>query len=169
MAEFSDDKEILAAAKSAYENGYRKLDAFTPFPVNGLAESLGRKKPLIPLIVLSAGIFGGLGGYFMQWYAMAVDYPINVGGRPLNSWSAFVPITFELTILSAALAAFVGMLALNKLPEPHHPVFNAPDFDRASTDKFFLCIEAGDPKFDLQATRMFLETLQPESISKVTK
>jgi hypothetical protein len=169
MAEFADGKEILAAAKSAYENGYRKLDAFTPFPVDGLAESLGRKKPLIPLIVLSAGIFGGLGGYFMQWYAMAVDYPINVGGRPLNSWPAFVPITFELTILSAALAAFVGMLALNKLPEPHHPVFNAPDFERASTDKFFLCIEAGDPKFDLQATRMFLETLQPENILEVAK
>jgi ActD protein len=169
MAEFSGDKEILAAAKSAYENGYRQMDAFTPFPVDGLAESLGRKKPLIPLIVLVAAIGGGLGGYFMQWYAMALDYPINVGGRPLNSWPAFIPITFEMTILSGALAAIFGMLALNKLPEPHHPVFNVPKFERASTDKFFLCIEAGDPKFDLAATRKFLETLKPEFISEVAK
>ena len=169
MAEFSGDKEILSAAKRAHEFGFRKMDAFTPFPVDGLAESLGRRKPLIPLIVLIAGMFGGLGGYFMQWYAMAVDYPINVGGRPLNSWPAFVPITFEMTILSGALAAIFGMLALNKLPEPHHPVFNVPEFERASTDKFFLCIEAGDPKFDLDATRKFLETLKPENISEVAK
>jgi Protein of unknown function (DUF3341) len=169
MAEFSSDKEILAAAKSAYENGYRKMDAFTPFLVDGLAENLGRKKLLIPLIVLIAAIGGGLGGYFMQWYAMAVDYPINVGGRPLNSWPMFIPITFEMTILSGALTAIFGMLALNQLPEPHHPVFNVPEFERASTDKFFLCLEAGDPKFDLAATRKFLETLKPEFISEVAK
>ena len=105
----------------------------------------------------------------MEWYANVVSYPINIGGRPLNSWPTFVPITFELTILSAALAAIIGMLALNQLPEPHHPVFNAPDFERASTDKFFLCIEADDPKFDLQATRQFLEMLKPELISEVAK
>ena len=169
MAGFSGSEEILSAARRAYENGYRQMDAFTPFPIDGLAESLGRKKPLIPLIVLVAAIGGGLGGYFMQWYAMAVDYPINVGGRPLNSWPAFIPITFELTILSGALAAIFGMLALNKLPEPHHPVFNVPEFERASTDKFFLCIEARDPKFDLAATRKFLETLRPEFISEVAK
>jgi hypothetical protein len=169
MAEFSDNEKILAAAKSAYEHGYRKMDAFTPFPIDGLTESLGRKKPLIPLIVLLAAICGGLGGYFMEWYANVVSYPINVGGRPLNSWPMFIPITFELTILSGALAAIIGMLALNKLPEPHHPVFDAPHFDRASTDKFFLCIEAGDPKFDLEVTRKFLETLESELISEVAK
>ena len=169
MAEFSDNEKILAAAKSAYEHGFRKMDAFTPFPVDGLAEALGRPKPLIPLIVLIAGIFGGLGGYFMEWYANVVSYPINVGGRALNSWPMFIPITFEMTILSAALAAIFGMLALNKLPEPHHPVFDAPDFERASTDKFFLCIEAEDPKFDSAATRKFLETLQPEKISEVAR
>jgi ActD protein len=169
MAEFSGDKEILAAAKSAYENGYRQMDAFTPFPVDGLAENLGRKKSLVPLIVLVAGIGGGLGGYFMQWYANVVSYPVNIGGRPFNSWPMFIPITFELTILSAALASFIGMFALNKLPEPYHPVFNVPGFERASTDRFFLCIEADDPKFDLTATRKFLETLRPELISKVAK
>ena len=169
MAEFSDNEKILVAAKSAYEHGFRKMEAFTPFPVEGLSENLGQKKSFVPLIVLICGIGGGLGGYFMEWYAMAVSYPINVGGRPLNSWPMFIPITFELTILSAALAAIIGMLALNKLPEPHHPVFNAPHFDRASTDKFFLCIEATDPKFDLRATRTFLETLKPEFISEVVK
>jgi hypothetical protein len=169
MAEFSNNERILTAARSAYEHGFRKMDAFTPFPVDGLSEMLGQKKSFVPLIVLICGITGGLGGYFMEWYAMAVSYPINVGGRPLNSWPMFIPITFELTILSGALAAIVGMLALNKLPEPHHPVFNAPDFDRASTDKFFLCIEVGDPKFDLAATRRFLETLDPENISEVAK
>jgi hypothetical protein len=169
VAEFSGSEEILSAAKHAYEFGFRKMDAFTPFPIDGLAETLGRKKPLIPLIVLLAAICGGIGGYFMQWYAMAVDYPLNVGGRPLNSWPMFVPITFELTILSGALAAIIAMLALNKLPEPHHPIFDALHFDRASTDKFFLCIEADDPKFDLIATRRFLETLKPEFISEVMK
>jgi hypothetical protein len=169
IAEFSGSEEILSAAKCAYEFGFRKIDAFTPFPIDGLAAALGRRKPLIPLIVLIAAICGGIGGYFMQWYAMAVDYPINVGGRPLNSWPMFVPITFELTILSGALAAIIAMLALNKLPEPYHPVFDAPHFHRASTDKFFLYIEAGDPKFDLAATRKFLETLKPELISEVPK
>jgi ActD protein len=169
MAEFSGGEEILCAAKTAHEHGFRKIDAFTPFPIEGLAEALGQKKSRVPLIVLIAGICGGLGGYFIEWYANVVSYPVNIGGRPLNSWPMFVPITFELTILSAALAAIVGMLALNQLPEPYHPVFNAPDFDRASTDKFFLCIEATDPKFDLQATRKFLEILNPELISEVAK
>jgi hypothetical protein len=169
MAEFCDGKEILTAAKSAYENGYRQMDAFTPFPVDGLAENLGRKKSRVPLIVLIAGIGGGLGGYFMQWYANVVSYPVNIGGRPFNSWPAFVPITFELTILSAAVAGFIGMFALNKLPEPHHPVFNVPEFERASTDKFFLCIQSDDPKFDVDATRRFLETLQPEKVLEVAK
>ncbi|MGH7950879.1 MAG: DUF3341 domain-containing protein [Limisphaerales bacterium] len=169
IAEFADEGKILAAAKSAYDHGFRKMDAFTPFPVDGLAQTLGKKKSRVPIIVLIAGICGGLGGYFMQWYALAVSYPLNIGGRPYNSWPAYVPITFELTILSAAFAAIFGMLALNHLPEPHHPVFDAPDFERASTDKFFLCIESDDPKFDLRATRTFLEILKPEKISEVAK
>jgi len=169
MAEFADEQKILAAAKSAYDHGYRKMDAFTPFPVDGLAENLGRKKSRVPLIVLLGGIFGGLGGYFMEWYANVVSYPLNIGGRPFHTWPMFIPITFELTILCAALAGFIGMFALNKLPEPHHPVFNVPEFERASTDKFFLCIQSDDPKFDLSATRRFFETLQPELISEVPR
>jgi Alternative complex III, ActD subunit len=169
MAEFADDTEILAATRSAYDHGFRHMDAFTPFPVDGLAEALGRKKTAMPMIVLICGVCGGLGGYLMEWYAMAVSYPLNIGGRPYNSWPAYIPITFELTVLSAAFGAIFGMLALNGLPRPHHPVFDAPNFDRASTDKFFLCIEADDPKFDLQATRRFLETLNPELISEVPK
>jgi hypothetical protein len=169
MAEFSGDEKILTAARSAREHGYRRMDAFTPFPVDGLPEALGQKKSIVPLIVLICAILGGFSGYFMEWYATSVSYPVNVGGRPLNTWPMFIPITFELTILSGALAAIIGMLVLNRLPEPHHPVFNAPDFERASTDKFFLCIEAVDPRFDLAATRKFLETLHPESISEVTQ
>jgi len=167
MAEFSKSETLLAAARLAYASGYRQMDAFTPFPVEGLAENLGRKKSLVPLIVLLAGIGGGAGGYFMEWYAMSLDYPINIGGRPLSSWPPFVPITFELTILAAALAAVIAMFALNRLPQPHHPVFNVPRFERASTDKFFLCIEADDPKFDLAATRQFLETLKPDHVEEV--
>lgn len=169
MAEFPNDKEVLAATKSAYEHGFRSMDAFAPFPVEGLAEALGRKKTAVPPIVLIGGIFGGVGGYFMQWWAMDVDYPLNIGGRPLNSWPMFIPITFELTVLASAFAAIIGMLMLNRLPEPYHPVFNVPEFARASTDKFFLCIMADDPKFDLAATRRFLETLKPERIAEVPR
>jgi hypothetical protein len=169
MAEFADEKKILVAAKSAYDHGFRKMDAFTPFPIDGLAENLGRKKSLVPLIVLIGGIVGGLSGYFMEWYANVISYPLNIGGRPFNSWPMFIPITFELTILCAALAGFIGMFALNKLPEPHHPVFNVPEFELASTDKFFLCIQSDDPKFNLETTRIFLESLNPEFISEVAK
>jgi len=169
MAVFKDSNEILSAARRAYEHGYRKMDAYTPFPVDGLAESLGRQKSFVPLMVLVAGVGGGIGGYFLEWYAMARDYPLNIGGRPLNSWPMYIPITFELTILAGALAAFFGMFALNRLPEPYHPMFNAAGFERVSTDAFVLCIEAADPKFDLSATRHFLEGLEPQSVREVAR
>lgn len=169
MAEFEDHEHIIAAAQRTHDEGYRKIEAYSPFPVEGLAEALGHKRTAIPLIVLIGGICGGLGGYFMEWYAMAVDYPINIGGRPFNSWPAFIPITFELTILAAAIAAIVGMLALNRLPQPNHPVFNVDEFARASTDRFFLCIESDDPKFDVQATRRFLESLEPLMVKEVVE
>ena len=167
MAEFVDHEQVLDAARRAHERGYRRMDAYTPFPVEDLPEALGCTRTGIPLIVLLGGLVGAGGGFFMEWYSMAIDYPLNIGGRPLNSWPAYIPITFELMVLSASISAIVGMLALNHLPQPHHPVFNVPEFERASTDRFFLCIEACDEKFDLVATRQFLESLKPQSIKEV--
>ncbi|MDB6064258.1 MAG: hypothetical protein JWR26_466 [Pedosphaera sp.] len=167
MAEFGSHKTLVDAARRARAEGYRALEAYTPFPVHGLSEALGQRRTFVPLFVLIGGMVGGLGGYFMEWYAMAVDYPINIGGRPLHSWPAFIPITFELTILCASLSAIVSMIALNRLPQPYHPVFNVPEFKRASLDRFFLCIESTDPKFDLAATRAFLSTLAAQSIQEV--
>jgi hypothetical protein len=167
VAEFADSSAVLKATQRAYENGYRSMDAYSPFPIHGLAEALGRKRTAVPLIVLLSGMTGGLGGYFMEWYSMRVDYPFNIGGRPLHSWPAFIPITFELTVLCAALSAIIGMLALNRLPEPYHPIFNAPGFERASVDRFFLCIESADPKFTLTDTRNFLQNLNPIQVTEV--
>jgi ActD protein len=167
LAEFERHDDLLAAARAAHAEGYRCMDAYSPFPIDGLPEALGRRRTWVPLIVLLGGLAGGCGGYFMQWYSMAIDTPLNVGGRPLHSWPSFIPITFELTVLCAAISALVGMLALNKLPQPYHPVFNVPQFARASTDRFFLCIEAADPKFDRFATRTFLEGLRPCEVTEV--
>lgn len=167
MAEFEEHEQLLEAARRAYAEGYRRMDGFSPFPIDGLAEALGHEYSEIPFFTLFGGIIGGLGGYFMEWYAMAHLYPLNVGGRPLNSWPNFIPITFELTILIASFAAFVSVFLLSKLPQPHHPVFNVPEFERASIDRFFLCIEATDPKFEPAATRKFLENLKPCKVSEV--
>jgi hypothetical protein len=169
MAEFRQPEEVVAATERAYNAGYRRMDAYTPFPVEGLGEALGRKGTAVPLIVLIGGIVGCLGGYFMQWYAMVIDERVNIGGRPFHSWPSFIPITFELTVLCASLSALVGLFALNRLPQPYHPVFNAPDFYRASQDRFFLCIESDDPTFDLVQTRQFLESLRPDKIVEVAK
>jgi hypothetical protein len=169
MAEFENPNDLVAAARQAHEEGYRKMDAYTPFPVEGLAEALGFRHTRVPLIVLIGGLVGCAAGYFMQYYLSAIDYPLNVGGRPLNSWPSFIPVTFEMTILVAALAAVLGMLALNGLPMPHHPVFNVPRFALATRDRFFLCIEATDPKFDREATRYFLERLVPRVVSEVER
>jgi hypothetical protein len=166
LAEFSRPEELMHAAEEAYAAGFRKMDGYAPFPVEGLPEALGKKNRL-PLFVLIGGIIGGIGAYFMEWYANAISYPINIGGRPIHSWPAFIPITFELTVLCAGLTAFFASFALNGLPRPHHPLFGIPEFDRASQDRFFLCIEAKDPKFHAKDTRVFLENLDPLSIKEV--
>lgn len=169
MAEFSDANELLRAAGTIYRAGYRKIDTYTPYPVDDLASTLGHRFTAIPFIVLLGGIMGGVGGYFLQWYAMAYDYPLNIGGKPLNSWPMYIPVTFELTILCASLAGFLGMLILNKYPQPYHPVFNAPEFESVSRDKFMLCISADDPKFDLHKTRSDLADLNPDNLIEVPK
>ncbi len=166
-AEFATHRDLLTAARAARDQGYRQMDAYTPFPVEGLPLALGRKRTLVPLIVLIGGMIGGTGGYFMEWYANVISYPLNIGGRPLHSWPLFIPITFELTILCAALSAFFGSIIMNRLPQPYHPIFHAAHFERASIDRFFLCIEAGDAQFDSVTTRRFLEGLHPLTISEV--
>jgi hypothetical protein len=152
MAEFDTAERILQAARRVHEDGYRHVDAFTPFPVEGLAEVIGFTREWLPSIALMGGVLGGIGGFVMQYYAAVIGSPLNVGGRPLNSWPSFVPITFELTVLGAALSAVLGMLALNWLPRPYHPVFNVPRFALASRDRFFLLIRADDPHFDRERT-----------------
>ncbi len=159
MAEFDEPEELLAATRQTYEQGYRKIEAYSPFPVEGLDEAVGMRRNWVPIIILIFGIMGGAGAFFMMWFATVVSYPLNVGGRPLDSWPAYIPITFELTILSAATAALFAVILLNGLPMPYHPVWNVPDFIRASRDRFFLTIEAEDPKFDLANTRSFLQSL----------
>ena len=167
IAEFNDPQTLLDAALAVQEKGYRHTDAFSPFPIHGLAQAVGFHKSHLSTIVLTMGILGGLGGFFMQWYANVVAYPLNIGGKPLNSWPAWIPITFETTILLAAFGAVFGMLALNGLPMPYHPVFNVRRFDSASRDKFFLVVQARDPKFKLEDTRSFLQTLGPREVTDV--
>jgi hypothetical protein len=169
MAEFAEKEALLIAAQRAHERGYRRMDAYAPFPVDGLAEALGHRRTMIPLIVLIGALIGAVGGYFMIWYSLTIDYPLNVGGRPLHSWPYFIPVTFELAVLMGSLSAFFGAIALNRLPRPHHPVFNVPEFTRASTDRFFLCIETRDPQFDSARTADFLKTLKPLSVVEVPK
>jgi hypothetical protein len=167
MGEFSTPEELLAATKKAREAGYKHVEAYTPFPIEGLAEAVGFKWTAVPLLTLIGGVGGGLTGFGLQYWVAAITYPLNIGGRPLNSWPAFIPVTFELTVLGASLFAVVSMLALNKLPQPYHPVFNVERFGQASTDKFFLCIEARDPKFDLVETSKFLQSLHAQHINEV--
>lgn len=166
MAEFADAERLLEAARAAYRAGYRELDAYSPFPVDGLAEALGHKRSPIPMIVFIGGVMGALVAYGMQYYSTVWSYPLNIGGRPLHSWPAFVPIAFELTVLFAACAAFFGMLFLNRLPMPYHPVFNVPNFSFASQDRFFLCLPATDPVFGNQ-TKALLESFNPIAVHVV--
>lgn len=167
MAEFQKPQEVLAAARAAHAAGYRRIDAFTPYPMEELSEALGHHHSRVPLIVLLGGIAGAAGGYFLQYWAAVLEYPMNVGGRPVHSWPAFIVPTFETTILGAALAAVLGMFALNGLPQPYHPVFNAKNFALASRDRYFLLIEARDPQFDRAATERFLASLSPSEVSEV--
>ena len=169
MAEFSDGQELVEKTRQAYEAGYRKLDAYTPFPLHGLSEALRLGRNWVPYIVLLGAIAGGLAGYFIQYYTAVIDYPLNIGGRPFHSWPAFMVITFESAVLGAAVSAVVGMLGLNKLPMPYHPVFNVPRFELASRDRFFLCVMATDPKFDLVETQQFLESLEPQGVYEVPR
>ena len=167
MAEFDSPAALLAAAHKASAEGYRRMDAYSPMPIEGLAEAVGFHHTSLPLVVLCGGILGGLTGFFLQYYVSVFTFSQNVAGKPLNSWPAFIPITFELTILFAALSCVFGMLAMNGLPTPYHPVFNVPEFAMASRDKFFLCIKARDPKFDAKSTREFMKGLGALEVTDV--
>ena len=167
MAEFDNPTDLVTAARRTYESGYRRINGYSPYPIEELSEAIGFTRTSLPLIVLIGGILGGLGGFFMQYWMEVINYPLNVGGKPYNSWPAFVPITFECTVLCAALAAVLGMLALNKLPQPYHPVFNAPNFALATRDRFFLVIEANDPKFEHDDVTQFMRTLEAKDVSDV--
>jgi hypothetical protein len=168
VAEFPTPHELIHAVEKTREAGYRRIEAYTPFPVEGLSEALALKRNNVPLITLIGGLTGGLGGFFFQYWASVIAYPLNIGGRPLNSWPAFIPVTFELTVLGAALSAVFGMLALNGLPRPHHPLFNVQRFVKhATSDRFFLCIEARDPKFNLSESARFLKGLSAAHVSEV--
>jgi hypothetical protein len=167
LAEFETPQQLLEAAQRTYDAGYRKIDAYSPLPIHGLDEAVGFHGTILPAIVFTGGLLGGLTGFGMQWYANVISYPLNVGGKPYNSWPHFIPITFELTILGAALCAVFGMFALNGLPRPYHPVFNVPRFAMASEDRFFLVIKSRDTNFDLSKTKVFLDGLKPYGVYEV--
>lgn len=168
LGEFVTEQELIHAAEKAREAGYRRYEAYAPFPVEGLAEAMGLKRNKVPLITLIGGLCGGLGGFFFQYWCNVYSYPLNIAGRPLNSWPAWIPVTFELTVLGASLAAVFGMLALNGLPQPHHPLFNVARFSKhATSDRFFLCIEARDKKFDLADASRFLQGLNAQHVTEV--
>jgi hypothetical protein len=167
MAEFDNPTDLVAAARRTYQAGYRRINGYSPYPIEELSEAIGFTHTSLPIIVLIGGILGGLGGFFMQYWMEVINYPLNVGGKPYNSWPAFIPITFECTILCAAFAAVFGMLALNKLPQPYHPVFNAPNFALATRDSFFLVIEASDRKFQHDLVVEFMKGLGAKDLVDV--
>jgi hypothetical protein len=167
VAEFTTPDGLVSACKKAHAAGYRRMDAYTPFPLEEAAEAIGFEKTQVPLVTLIGGILGGLSGYLLQYWVHVLAYPLNVGGRPEHSWPSFIIITFEMTILFAGISAVVGMLTLNGLPQPYHPIFNHPRFSAASRDRFFLCIEAVDPQFDLVRTTEFLQATDAVDVAEV--
>ena len=167
IAEFEGPGELVHAARKTYEAGYRRINGYSPYPIEELSEAIGFTHTRLPLIVFIGGLIGGIGGFFMQYWMEVIDYPLNVGGKPYNSWPAFIPITFEMTVLCAAFAAVLGMLVLNKLPQPYHPVFNVPNFALATRDRFFLAVEANDPKFDHDKVVELLKSLGATEVSDV--
>ena len=167
MAEFDTAQRLVDATRATHEAGYQKIDAYSPFPIEGLADEMGTSHHDVQLVVLIGGIIGGLTGYLMQYWMSVVDYPLNIGGKPYHSWPSFIVITFEMTILFAGISAVFGMLALNGLPMPYHPVFNVPRFSSASKDRFFLIVFSSDKKYEPASTRKFLEGLAPRSVSEV--
>jgi hypothetical protein len=167
IAEFEHAEDVVKAAHRTYEAGYRRIDAYTPFPVEGLSEALGHRDHHVPWIMFIGGVIGCIGGFgFLSW-ALGWDYPLNIGGRPIFSWPMYLPITFEITVLLSALSGIVAMFWLNGLPKPYHPVFDAPNFDLATSSRFFLCIEADDPQFDRARAREFMQTLGAAQVSEV--
>jgi hypothetical protein len=167
MAELATPEQLLAAARRAREAGYARVEAYSPFPVEGLGEAVGFERTRVPLATLLGGVFGGLGGFLLQWYSAVIDYPINSGGRPLDSWPQFIPVTFEMTVLGAALAAVVAMIVANGLPRLRHPVFNVREFEHATRNRFFLCLRSDAPGYDERQARHFLEQLRPMRILEV--
>jgi hypothetical protein len=167
IGEFEKPEQLVHAAEKIRLEGYRFYECYTPFPVEGMPEAMAMRRNDVPFITLIGGLVGGLGGFGFQYWANVYSYPLNIAGRPLNSWPAFIPVTFELTILCASLSAVFGMLALNRLPEPHHPIFNAHRFRHASADRFFVCIQARDKKFHLEQTARFLHGLAAHHVSEV--
>ncbi|HEY1273110.1 MAG TPA: DUF3341 domain-containing protein [Terriglobales bacterium] len=167
LAEFDSATALVEAAEKTRHAGYQKIDAYSPFPVEGLAEAIGFHHDLVPLVTLIGGLTGGIGGYLLQYWINVSSYPVNVGGKPYHSWPAFIVVTFEMTILFAGIFAVLGMLALNGLPMPYHPVFNVPRFAFASKDRFFLIVFSSDKKYDPVSTRHFLESLSPKSLAEV--
>ena len=167
MAEFANPTDLVLAARRAHEAGYRRMDGYSPFPVEELSDAIGFHKDNVSLVVLIGGLVGGSIGYLMQWSISAISYPINVGGKPYHSWPAFIVVTFEMTVLFAGVAAVLGMLALNGLPMPYHPVFHSSRFAFATRDRFFLCIEARDPLFDRVQTMNFLRSLSPYDVTEI--
>ena len=167
LAEFQDSASLLDAVEKVTAAGYTKTDAFSPFPIHGMADAMGFRERKVAPIILGGGVTGALAGFGLQYWTQVIEYPMNIGGRPQYSWIAWIPPTFETTVLFAAFAAVFGMLALNGLPRPYHPVFNHPRFSRASQDGFFLVIEATDPKFDAIQTRGFLSSLGAREVVDV--